>query len=389
MATIESYDKTSNGSTKYTGSLNKTVSAVALREKLVRTGTGSRRKPSVPDQTGYSREQLRIVSPRGSGEYHNTALAVQWEGVVPSFGNYPKVWKGGDTSFDSNLLDQANLKALSSFNRMDLDLGTAWKEREKTVELVRDVATIGVKAMQAIKQRNGRKLLDVLGLNHHGARGRGVVDSYLTYHYGMKPLLQDVAGVVQVLTRLPSGMWRVQAKGTHSASGSGKYAEEVYSYPWFGESTYRENAKAVLSATPRPLTREEDRLWALGLDNPLNTAWETTPFSFVVDWLVPVGDWLQALNSIKYYTGWVSVLTQFRKDVATYTGWQATNGSTSGSSSLSGEGTSVRMLRRISGIPLAGLPIKDPRSLGHMAKALSLMASMAAHKGDLPPTVRY
>jgi hypothetical protein len=35
----------------------------------------------------------------------------------------------------------------------------------------------------------------------------------------------------------------------------------------------------------------------LGLTNPLAIAWELVPFSFVLDWLVPVGTWLQSLDA--------------------------------------------------------------------------------------------
>lgn len=36
---------------------------------------------------------------------------------------------------------------------------------------------------------------------------------------------------------------------------------------------------------------------ALGLANPLLTAWELTPFSFVVDWFMPISDILAYLSS--------------------------------------------------------------------------------------------
>ena len=35
-----------------------------------------------------------------------------------------------------------------------------------------------------------------------------------------------------------------------------------------------------------------------GLTNPLLVAWEVVPFSFVVDWFLPVGDYLEGLTSL-------------------------------------------------------------------------------------------
>jgi hypothetical protein len=37
-------------------------------------------------------------------------------------------------------------------------------------------------------------------------------------------------------------------------------------------------------------------LSAIGLDNPAYIAWVGTPFTFVIDWLLPIGTWLRALT---------------------------------------------------------------------------------------------
>ena len=39
----------------------------------------------------------------------------------------------------------------------------------------------------------------------------------------------------------------------------------------------------------------------VGLSNPLLTAWELTPFSFIGDWFVGVGDFLEAINAKNHY----------------------------------------------------------------------------------------
>lgn len=35
----------------------------------------------------------------------------------------------------------------------------------------------------------------------------------------------------------------------------------------------------------------------LGLTNPTEILWELAPFSFVLDWILPIGDWLKSLDS--------------------------------------------------------------------------------------------
>lgn len=50
----------------------------------------------------------------------------------------------------------------------------------------------------------------------------------------------------------------------------------------------------------RDMSKNMQRMLAymqmLGFDNPLRTIWERVPFSFVLDWIIPVGDWLEQCN---------------------------------------------------------------------------------------------
>lgn len=59
----------------------------------------------------------------------------------------------------------------------------------------------------------------------------------------------------------------------------------------------------------------ERKIQQLGLDDPLGLIWELTPYSFVVDWFLPVGQWLSSFRSIKGLTfqgGYTYVKSQGR-----------------------------------------------------------------------------
>jgi hypothetical protein len=281
--------------------------------------------------------------------------------------------------------------ALEQLNRRDIDLGTAWAERGKTAQMLGDIASKTIRTINAARKHRGREILDIWGLNHRGARGKGFVDSYLTYHYGVKPFLQDLSGAVQALVRLPANNWKALVKGKHwyeteksTQVGLGGLA------PYESRSHLRQGAKVIISAIQRPLSKEEELRWSLGLDSPLGTAWELTPWSFVIDWALPIGDYISALNSLKYYNGWEIVYTQFRKELCTYSGSKGTVNGIACSSTLSGGGyEKVNIERSISnGPPMFAIPFKDPRSLDHMAKSLALLASTIA-RGGIPRNVRY
>jgi len=42
---------------------------------------------------------------------------------------------------------------------------------------------------------------------------------------------------------------------------------------------------------------------SLGLTDPLSVLWEITPYSFVVDWFIPIGTYLENLNTIPSLRG--------------------------------------------------------------------------------------
>ena len=396
MPVLDDYSRTGFGGGKYVNESGKgTYSEPNQVQSLYRSGTGRRPKPKTPDETAYERKTYQLVSPRGTGSWTANSQFYKWEGDLPKFNtsNLPGALQAPSGQYDSNLFDIANLKALRSFNHKDLDLGTAWHERGKTADLVRGIAQTGVEALNAIRKRNGRELLNVLGLDHAEARGRGYVDLYLAYQYGIKPGLLDVQGAVQALSRMKPDQWQIAAKGTHAdesvktgQNGLGSF------YPYQYESRLRKSARVVIKATQRPLSREDDLRWALGLDDPASTLWEITPFSFMVDWLLPIGDWLQALNSAKYYTGWQTVGTDFIEETMSASGSSGTvSGFIKCQTSVSKGVYKLKNVRRrvLNGLPLFGLPIKDPKSVDHMAKTLSLLATTMANHGEMTPTIRY
>jgi hypothetical protein len=45
----------------------------------------------------------------------------------------------------------------------------------------------------------------------------------------------------------------------------------------------------------------------IGFDNPISLAWEILPYSFVLDWFLPIGDFLDGLNrwkGLSFVSGW-------------------------------------------------------------------------------------
>lgn len=123
---------------------------------------------------------------------------------------------------------------------------------------------------------------------------------WLELQFGWLPLMNDIhAGVnlvnqglenpkstLSVVRRLEQSLPFSQWTGTNEA------------YDWTKRSV-KLDAKASVEVRYRfrvsdPFLHE---LVTLGVDNPAYIVWVAVPWSFLVDWLLPVGDWLQALTA--------------------------------------------------------------------------------------------
>lgn len=123
--------------------------------------------------------------------------------------------------------------------------------------------------------------------------------------------------------------------------------------------------------------RDQDisRLTSLGLSDPAQVAWALVPFSFVVDWFLPVGSYLEALGAVKGLTFVSGTRTEF------------TNGSLNIQTGYlkSSEGTPFTRYGHIAtvarsvytGFPFPLPYVKSPFSTSHMVSALALILTIA------------
>jgi len=113
----------------------------------------------------------------------------------------------------------------------------------------------------------------------------------LAYSFGIKPLTEDLFSSVEALALRSEQPIHIDVHKT--VSEYSKIFPTVSGFTNFQRRTMRSH---------RINFRFDMRPSALGIfnvGNPTTWAWELIPFSFVVDWAIPVGDWLQAFDIIK------------------------------------------------------------------------------------------
>jgi hypothetical protein len=378
-------NRTNNFGYEFTGT------GFAGRSALFREGE-KRPRVTNPGPSAYSRRSIEAIGPKGVFTFELPGYPGSYEtnGFCENFGTFyqqgGQIYPEGRNS-GVGMHDSAYLQALSALNANDIDLGTALAELDKSAQLVHHLAEVSVAAARAIKQRNVPGLLDAVGLRNPRMNGKGVVDAWLTYWWGVRPIAQDVAGAVSSLVRQPEGAWRMGVKKRRwETRTQEKVIKSLNSFT--ATSSGKEVGQCVIEATRRELTSQQDIAWSLGLDDGFSTLWELTPYSCVVDWILPIGTWFQGVNAVKYYNDWLIVLTHMTEETVQFSGCK--NVSTSGGkarSSCSGHLKSMDMKRTVLTSPVLPTPRLKMPSLTQMATGLSLMASLMGGS-DLPRYIR-
>lgn len=273
---------------------------------------------------------------------------------------------------DERLRDQCGSAALN--------LSEMWATRRQTADMF--ASTIGRIAKSYISLKKGKikDAVKYLGLNytpgkHKGLKQRTAPEAWLELQYGWKPLLGDIHTMIDqdwgIITGLVKGTSRiVYNTGNRATDSYGRECSRLLS------QVTRVTSRCIVSFDGSAL----DAATRVGITNPALLAWELLPFSFVVDWALPVGNYIERLGvfrsvSISEYSCTTTVISNsnFLMDASKYyskyglTPFRRT--------SQDGRFYSKTKERSLSGFSLNPPPtFKNPLSLGHVANALSLLA---------------
>lgn len=131
---------------------------------------------------------------------------------------------------------------------------------------------------------------------------KSLANNWLQLQYGWKPLLSDIEGFIKVMGNQMNGTTDFVQKVRASGSVNRQVVSALPNTSGLHGSnngkttfTYRTTTKYVIRyRMDSPLTALFSQT---GFTNPINLFWELIPFSFVVDWFVPIGNYLEALNA--------------------------------------------------------------------------------------------
>lgn len=286
------------------------------------------RKEGLP-MNGFVFSENNISEPYGRQVVTNYADNTQ-EIVVGRMINV-----GEDLSNDSSAIDRVSINnqalnnSLKSLKQMKVNLGVAFGERKQTSRLILGTAGRIANALRSLRRGNLAGVAQALGVTQKSVRStvgkpsgsrftpsRALAREWLALQYGWKPLLSDVYGAAESLARL-SDERRVRI----TVSKSGRWFKRHTLHDFWNvpatrieQGRYTRKYVYVFSHSSEVL----QDLSAFGVTNPASVAWELLPWSFVFDWFIPLGEYIDTWDATLGLTFQKGCRTTFEKWRVTY-----------------------------------------------------------------------
>lgn len=227
-------------------------------------------------------------------------------------------------------------------------------------EFSKTKAMFGKAAVDISKTISRRKIKD-----------RSVADSWLEYRYGWRLVVKDLYDALVKIhdfrTRGIVTHSRVSRRQQSSTSwvapdaGIPRYCNStsIFGMDYNMTQTDTLTTNLILNWTSTPSGEFLGNLQTLGITNPAALVWELTPFSFVIDWFISVGDYLSTLDAFigkSFKTGCISYVLA-RETTAKARNVTGRNGFTVVSKSVPTNTTYERFYKRV---PLSSFPSAEP-----------------------------
>lgn len=211
------------------------------------------------------------------------------------------------------VLNQAIKRLGKKASGVRVNLAQFFGERRQTADLLASTASRIYQSARALRRGDLTSFTRSLSLS--GTETRKVRQSWarvertpvskrlsshwLEFVYGWKPLLSDAFDSAELIAQKSIEQVRdcdtLRASAFQGRSLSQTQLEELMGTKMF--TKFDSLFKARFSAAYRLESQAQQTLAQTGLTNPALLAWELLPYSFVVDWFVPVGTYLESLTA--------------------------------------------------------------------------------------------
>lgn len=205
-----------------------------------------------------------------------------------------------------NARNRAKTEALVDLASSKADLAVDLAQAVKTADLFFDTGKVVIDFALALKKGKIAKAFrhlnpkQVKKLAKEGKLPDKLANQWLAFHYGWRPLAMTAYGLLELLKEQLEPALLVHGRGQGRMSWNGTLQTKAVHSGFLPPAVITEQSKASMRCglTGRLTSLEYLRtLNRVGLVNPASLVWELIPFSFVVDWVMPIGDVAYGLSA--------------------------------------------------------------------------------------------
>lgn len=273
--------------------------------------------PSKRPMRPFTYLEQRSVYPEGTSEIWVDGSPDTYsldEGMIPVTPYHDSL--GITDALKTSIESQALNKSLTDLKGMKVNLGVAMAERQRTSNLIlRTAGKIG-NSLRSLKKGNFTGAAKALGIdpkrgvNRSGSKA--LADEWLALQYGWKPLLSDVYNAAEELARISKEPRKFRVSSSKTVWWNKSYQVGQWnSVPVIKRDFGRYSCKYVyIFSYSNEVVTDLSRF---GVTNPAAIAWEILPWSFVIDWFIPIGNYIDTWDATLGFSFEKGCKTTFEK----------------------------------------------------------------------------
>lgn len=193
-------------------------------------------------------------------------------------------------------------KLLKKTKGHSFNLAVSSAEAGKTIDLVTGTLRTLTRSFLALKHGDFASAARWLGANPPDVKHTRVLKTqdlasrWLEMQYGWRPLVNDVYEGFKAYHAITSKPRVTTVRASNFKATSTQSSDSPDTYSANGTRKY---TKTIIYEASEDLSVPRQ----IGLTNPLSVAWELLPYSFVVDWFIPIGTYLDVLSQLPLLKG--------------------------------------------------------------------------------------
>jgi len=228
----------------------------------------------------------------------------------------PHMWKDLPDVDETTLKDQAILKAWANVDRSEILAIASVGELNQTVKGLTYLFKKVHRILTFVKTRDAR-FLRMQKSRKNEASFKELKEVYLNARYNLRPLYYDMQAIMKIWNKSITAAMRQTFRSSIKKKTT---SSDVVTFDWWDllnwkwpvdihRCAHKEvEVRAGVLTDCQPLSLAE----MLGGESLVESAWDLTPWSFIVDWFVNAGDYISAWTpemKVKPLASWVVTKT--------------------------------------------------------------------------------